>query len=186
MRMVNYAQQLTDVIISHKKVGKTPSDLSERVEDFLKQVDELNAQRRDRKRYGEDLISDILILSIFKPFIMPNSVTISGAEEDQDFFIREDENENLEKWDAEDFDSFASVIAGILKIDEKVPVSQCRNDVIITSETKSNLATSDGRASAKSTTGIIPIPVTVNVLKDDRYFEDLDKVIRRVIEHIAD
>lgn len=186
MRMVNYAQEIEKALLSCKKVGRTPNDLSERIQKFLEQVDQLNALKRDSKRYGDDLLSDILIASFFKPFILPNSVTVSGAEEDYDFLEREQNTGNLGLWDAEDFNNFASMINGILKVDEKVPVSQCRIDMIITGETKVNLATSDGRASAKSIKGIIPIPVTVNVLKDDRYFEDLDKVIRRVIEHIFD
>lgn len=43
MRMVNYAQEIEKALLSCKKVGRTPNDLSERIQKFLEQVDQLNA-----------------------------------------------------------------------------------------------------------------------------------------------
>lgn len=187
MRLVNYSAAIVAAIIDHKKVGRVPeNDLKDRTEQFCKQLDSLNDMKRDAKHYGEDLMSETEVPAIFKSFIAPNSVTVSGAEEDRDLLEREGTPLPYdERWDAEEFHAYATFVNGILKRDDYVSITEARIDVVITGDNKNNFCDGDA-SSSRVGKGIIPVNLVTRVLKDDRYLESTDKVIRRVIEHMAD
>lgn len=186
MRLANYSAAIVAAIIDHKKVGRVPENLEKRTEEFCIQLDALNNLKRDAKRFGDDLLSETEVAGIFKPFIAPNSVTVSGAEEDFDFLEREETQLKAEdRWDAEEFHAYATFINGILKRDDYATISESRTDVVITGDNKHNFCDGDN-ASSKVAKGIIPFNLVTRVLKDDRYLESTDKIIRRVIEHMAD
>lgn len=186
MRLVNYTKSIVSSIEDHKKVGRIPAALHARTKEFLRQLDCLNATKRDGKRYGGDLISEIEVAGIFSKFISPNSVTVTGSIDDHDYLIRDCENiPPDQQWDAEQFHAYATFVNGILKRDDYVSITEARVDVVLTGDNKYNFSNGDV-CPAKVQKGVIPFPISTCVLKSDYYLEQTRKVILRVIEHMAD
>lgn len=183
MKLHSFNPQYNTAISNAKKIGKVPEGWSKLLEEFLKQLDAINALPRRAKRYGNTPLDEIIIPESFKTFVAPSSVTDTGNEEDEDWLVRESNVTVETEWTDVEFYDFYMMFKHITGKDATVKLSDARIDREITSNSRLSYSFND-----KACAGCKDIPwrLSRKVCVDYCYSETVDNVVRRVIQRFMD
>lgn len=185
MKLHSFNQQFDTAILNAKKIGKVPEDWNSQLEEFLKQLDCINSLSRRAKRYGNTPTDEIIIPDSFKKFVAPSSVTDTGNDEDEDWLKRDSDVSVDEMWTDVEFYDFYSMFKLITGKDAAVKLSDVRDGAQITNDSRLGFSY-DGKACAGNSVKTVPWELSRRVCVDYCYSEDVNTVMKRVIQRFMD
>lgn len=186
MKLLDYFDDILDAIKANKKVGKLPEGFDKNLKTAMENIDYINSCKRNLKKVGDITLSDIVIPGAMKIFVAPDSVTLTGSDDDADFKCAIPAENPSVIWDDTDWYKFTCAFNNVMGKTETITLDKAREKVSISSSNKYNFMNEDGMVPINYTKGIIPWPITLEVLSDDWYLETEEHAVKYAIAHFVD
>lgn len=189
MKLYKFSKQYQSAIEDAVRASFIPRDFGTRLEEFLWNVDNINRLNRFAKKYGDERLSEIEIHDVFTNIIGPASVSISGAEEDHDFLLRDDlEQNNFRIWSVVDFHQFYLTMKKISNNETSKMVSDLRLPITLSGTNKQffSIVDNNGVSICPSLlkVGIVPWELETALLDSESYTETVERQMNISISHV--
>ncbi len=191
MKLIDYKQELWDSFMLGRRISK-PAIEQSFFERFLRNMDALNALPRHARKFNDIPLEDIVIDTRFKQFILPESVTLTSAYEDEDYLFREASDiTDSDKFLETDFMKVVRMLGNTYKLPEpKVSkLTDFRKDLSLSSEAKHNFSvvvSGQWMTSGRLPANTMPIPLVIRVLDVSEFSMYQDIMIDKVIVQMFD
>lgn len=176
MRTCDYLDSIYQAINDARRISRLAIS-KEDLKKFLQTLDAINSLERHAIRFNDELISDYCFPQVFEGFLAPNSVTVTGKDEDVDYLFREQPLKDVELMSRIDMINFTNQLNATFKMNEIGVIR--RESKTLGSICSQSIIYDDVVASISES--VVPIQLTIKVKQDYAYSESVSTYVKRLI-----
>lgn len=181
MKSYEMKQLVVDKVKATKKVSRVYDDFGKDMAYYFAMVNRFNAMPRNAVSVDGVPTDKIPLIDVLKGCIIPNSVTVSGKESENDFVCREEVKETFPL----DVDRMRNIVSAFYSM-YKREAPEC---TLASAKTDEALSAGDFSKNC-SVEGVcvtdepsrLPVPVSIKVFRESRYVFGEDEVVREVLD----